>query len=347
VKKILGSVSGERMSLGGLDIIVAKLRDAGLLPHGIEPVLEPLAGGVASDIWRVDGGERTFVVKRALAKLRVTADWQVPVSRNACEVAWMKAAAAVLPANVPEVLMHDPEHGFFAMTYLEPEQHPVWKFELRDGRADPDFAAEVGDIMARLHAATVSVDPAKFNSDSVFHAIRLEPYLEATARKHPEIKPQLDHLVAATLSNHVALVHGDVSPKNILCGPNGPVFLDAECAWFGDPAFDAAFCLNHLLLKCLWTPSATGKFLACFEALAEAYLRRVTWEPREDVERRITNLLPALLLARIDGKSPVEYVTEETQKQVVRNFSHPLLSKPTETLSTMSSLWKKSLIETQ
>ncbi|MEZ5669788.1 MAG: phosphotransferase [Alphaproteobacteria bacterium] len=75
-------------------------------------------------------------------------------------------------------------------------------------------------------------------------------------------------------------MHGDVSPKNILIGPAGPVFLDAECAWYGDPAFDIAFCLNHLLLKCLWTPAATGRFLACFRALAEAWLAEVDWEPR-------------------------------------------------------------------
>ena len=71
-----------------------------------------------------------------------------------------------------------------------------------------------------------------------------------------------------------ALVHGDVSPKNILVGPRGPVFLDAECAWYGDPAFDLAFCLNHLLLKCLWTPRRGAGFLACFDALAAAYLAR-------------------------------------------------------------------------
>ncbi len=59
-------------------------------------------------------------------------------------------------------------------------------------------------------------------------------------------------LSAGTLAAKIALVHGDVSPKKVPAGPRGPVFLDAECAWYGDPAFDLAFCLNHLLLKCLW-----------------------------------------------------------------------------------------------
>ena len=98
----------------------------------------------------------------------------------------------------------------------------------------------------------------------------------------------------------LALVHGDVSPKNILCGPRGPVLLDAECAWYGDPAFDPAFCLNHLLLKCLWTPRATAGFLACFDALAAAYLEGVAWEAPAAIEARAARLLPGLRDAAAD-----------------------------------------------
>src|SRR5204863_4441552 len=115
---------------------------------------------------------------------------------------------------------------------------------------------------------------------------RLEPYLLATASRHADLAPALQALVARTQANRITLVHGDVSPKNILVGPDGPVLLDAECAWWGDPAFDLAFCLNHLLLKCLWTPTAAAGFLACFDALAEAYLAGVVWERRADLEER-------------------------------------------------------------
>ena len=104
------------------------------------------------------------------------------------------------------------------------------------------------------HSARRPELAAEFDTDTIFFDIRLEPYLLATARRHPDLASRLEHLVDVTRSHRVALVHGDVSPKNILIGANGPVFLDAECAWWGDPAFDIAFCLNHLLLKCLWTP---------------------------------------------------------------------------------------------
>jgi aminoglycoside phosphotransferase (APT) family kinase protein len=150
-------------------------------------------------------------------------------------------------------------------------------------------------------------------------------------------------LVATTQANKKALVHGDVSPKNILHGPSGPVFLDAECAWWGDPAFDLAFCLNHLLLKCLWTPRARAGFLHCFDALAATYLRGVNWEAADALEQRAAALLPGLFLARVDGKSPVEYVTDESQKNQVRHVARAFLADPPRHLSAIRHAWVKEI----
>jgi hypothetical protein len=120
------------------------------------------------------------------------------------------------------------------------------------------------------------------------------------------------------------------------------VFLDAECAWYGDPAFDLAFCLNHLLLKCLWNRGAAAGFLACFDRLAGSYLGRVAWERPEVLEARAAHLLPGLLLARIDGKSPVEYVTEEADKNRVRHVARALLRDPVERLAAVREAWAES-----
>ena len=138
-------------------------------------------------------------------------------------------------------------------------------------------------------------------------------------------------------------MHGDVSPKNILVGPDGPIFLDAECAWYGDPAFDLAFCLNHLLLKCLWTPPATAGFLRAFDALAETYLAGVRWEPRAGIDERAAHLLPGLFLARVDGKSPVEYVTAEVDRERVRRTARPLILEPPPTLGAVRTAWAATL----
>ena len=138
-------------------------------------------------------------------------------------------------------------------------------------------------------------------------------------------------------------MHGDVSPKNILVGPDGPVFIDSECAWYGEPAFDLAFCLNHLLLKCVWVSHAVGRLFIAFSRLASTYLEAVTWEPREDIEKRAAHLLPALFLARVDGKSPVEYVTEDTQRDAVRRVARRLLLEPPTRLADVAQAWKKEI----
>jgi aminoglycoside phosphotransferase (APT) family kinase protein len=290
----------------------ALLRSAGL---ATDPV-EQLAGGVSSEIWKVG----SVCVKRALPRLRVAQRWEAPVERNRYERLWLEAAAAAAPGAAPRVLAADDAAGCFAMEYLEA---PVWKALLREGKADPAFAARVGSTLAAIHSATAGRADvaARFASDAIFYAIRLEPYLVATGKAHADLQQRIQFLVRRTAETRVCLVHGDVSPKNILAGARGPVFLDAECAWYGDPAFDLAFCLNHLLLKCLWVPPSRPAFLACFDALAAAYLGAVQFE---GVEARAATLLPALLLARVDGKSPVEYL-EEKDRQLVRSVARALL----------------------
>ncbi len=304
-----------------------------------------LTGGVSSDIWRIDLPSGPVCVKRALAQLRVAADWRAPVSRNRYEARWMQRANAARPGVAPALLGQDEASGALAMDYLDPATHPLWKDQLRAGQTDPDFAAAIGAAIAAIHAATAA-DPAvaaAFPTAAIFHDIRLSPYLLATAAVHPDRAEALRRLAAVTAATRCALIHGDVSPKNILAGPRGPVFLDAECATWGDPAFDLAFCLNHLLLKCLWTPDATPGFLACFDALTAAYCAGVTWESPAALEARAAALLPGLFLARVDGKSPVEYVTQEHQKARVRRVARAWLAAPATRLAALREAWAADL----
>jgi aminoglycoside phosphotransferase (APT) family kinase protein len=320
---------------------VAALRRMGLIDAGETPAVHPLTGGVSSDIVRADLKGGPVCIKRALPKLRVAADWQAPVERNRWEVEWMRTAGAIVPAAVPRVLGEDREHGMFAMAYLDERTHPVWKSQLRDGVIDPAFAAMVGSCVARIHAATAfdAQVAQRFATDHVFFPIRLEAYLVATAQHHADVAARLEELARITAATKQALVHGDVSPKNILCAAQGPVFLDAECAWYGDPVFDLAFCLNHMLLKCLWRPQWSARYLDCFDALSAAYLAGVAWEPRERTEARAAALLPGLFLARVDGKSPAEYLTEDWQREAVRRVAKALLLRPAPTLAEIRARW--------
>lgn len=319
--------------------IAELLQRHGLCRPGEQPRGEALPGGVSSDIWRVELADGPVCVKRALPRLRVAQLWEAPTIRNRYEYEWFRIAGEAAPGAVPRMLLA--EGDCFVMEYLEPAAHPVWKSELREGRASPAFAAQVGGTLAAIHGATAGRDDVarRFPTDDIFYAIRLEPYLVATGRAHPDLQGALERLVGQTAATKACLVHGDVSPKNILCGPHGPVFLDAECAWYGDPAFDLAFCLNHLLLKCLWVPQAAPAFLRCFDALGEAYLGQARFP---GIEARTAALLPALLLARVDGKSPVEYLTEESQKARVRAVARRLIGSPVPTLKQIRRAWQGS-----
>ena len=310
---------------------------------------EALPGGVSSDILRIDlpgrSPEVSLCFKRALAKLKVAADWRAPVERNHAEAEWLRVAGELVPRAAPRLLGEDAQSGAFAMEYLAPALHPVWKNELRDGNIHTEIAAAVARAIAAIHAGTARrTDLAqRFANDHIFHPIRLEPYLLATGARHPDCARRLRELVEITADTKLALVHGDLSPKNILVAARGPILLDAECAWYGDPAFDLAFCLNHMLLKCLWRPQWRERYLGCFDALASTYLVRVTWEPRAAIEARVAHLLPGLFLGRVDGKSPAEYLTDAGDKERVRRVARRFLLECVDRLATIRDAWNAEL----
>jgi aminoglycoside phosphotransferase (APT) family kinase protein len=330
-------------------VAVSELEDF-IIDKGLAQPTEPqrwttLSGGVSSDIWRVDLPGRAICVKRALDKLRVQDDWRAPPERTLHEWRWFETVRRWLPDVVPEPLAFNPERRLMAMAFLDPQSHPLWKAELLAGRVDVAFAAAVGDRLGAIHAASTS-EPGlarTFATDKTFFALRLDAYLLAASRRQRSVAAQLKALADRTASRRVALVHGDVSPKNILIGPKGPVFLDAETAWWGDPAFDLAFCLNHLLLKRLVVADRDGELNESFTALTDAYLKQVTWEPATGVQQRAARLLPGLMLARVDGKSPVEYLTQQSQRDQVRAVALPLLMHAPESLEEVRVAWDRTI----
>ncbi len=326
--------------------VLPALTRMGLVDADETPLLQALSGGVSSMILRVDTRRGPLCVKQALPELKVATHWSAPLSRNLAEVAWIREVSRQLPQAVPQILGEDPSSYTFAMQWLAPEQHPVWKSLLRDGVAEPAFAAQVATLVATIHANSAHRPElaAAFANDRNFFELRLDPYFVAAARAHEDCAPALARLVERTAATRLALVHGDISPKNILAGPHGPVILDAECAWYGDPAFDAAFCLTHLLAKCLWRPQRAKAYLACFDAFADAYLASADWEPRSALEARIAELLAGILLARVDGKSPLEYL-DDAGRAAQRAFARRFLLAPSATLAALRGTWKEEICQ--
>lgn len=329
---------------GEASVVLSALRHMGLVDAGEMPVVTPLTGGVSSLIVRVDTRRGPLCVKQALPALKVASEWLAPQDRSHAEVAWLREVSARWPQAVPALLAEDPATYCFAMSWLPPQDYPVWKAQLRDGCAGLATAAQVATQVAAIHAGTAgnSVLAGRFAYDRNFFELRLDPYFGAAARAHPDCAPVLLQLSADTAARKLALVHGDISPKNILVGPVGPVILDAECAWYGDPAFDAAFCLCHLLAKCLWQPAHRAHYLAAWDAFCNAYLDGVRWEPREAIAGRVALLLAAILLARVDGKSPLEYLGEP-ERALQRQFARRWLLAGDRTLAAMRDDWQAML----
>lgn len=304
--------------------------------------VEPLAGGVSSDICLVTDGYRTVVVKTPLVSLKVAGVWRAPLARSESEADWLQVAGRLLPGVCPQVLARDGDQHLLALSYLDPLTHRLWKNDLLEGRVDGRVAAQVGERVGTLHRLSAR-EPAlarQFANAELFRVLRIEPYFEATAAEHRDLRSAIDELVVTTSSRATVLAHGDVSPKNILVGSAGPVFLDAETANWGDPAFDVAFCLNHLLLKCLLPTPSVERLISASEALLATYLDQVDWEAAGDVEHRIAGLLPALMLARVDGRSPVEYLSEPA-RDVVREFSRHWILSPASDVAELTRAWKE------
>jgi aminoglycoside phosphotransferase (APT) family kinase protein len=301
--------------------------------------LAPLAGGVSSDIYLVEDGPDRFVVKRALPRLRVRDEWRADVRRNDVERAYLEAVGRLAPGSVPRVLFAHPAAGYFAMEYLG-AGYANWKRQLLDGVFAVATARTAGRWLGAIHRQTAgdAALRARFDTTANFHQLRTAPYLLTTGARHPELREFFESEARRLKATRECLVHGDFSPKNLLVGADGRlVVLDCEVAWYGDPAFDVAFLLNHLLLKRLYHAPRGGALRELAAAFWQSYLGERTGLPA-DWETRVTRLLLLLLLARVDGKSPVEYL-DAARADLVRHFVSGSLPAGAWRLAALVDAW--------
>ena len=145
--------------------------------------VEPLTGGIASEIARVDLAGQHLCAKFALPKLKVAEDWYAPVHRNGAEYEWLRVAARIAPDGAVRLFGHSRDQNGFVMEFVEGQDVYLWKAALLEERRDRGEAELVGDVLGRIHAASAapSFDTAPFLNREDFHAIRIEPYLIFTA----------------------------------------------------------------------------------------------------------------------------------------------------------------------
>ena len=315
-----------------------------LLVSGDAVSITPLGGGISSDVFLVEDGGKRFVLKRALPQLKVRDPWQADVSRNRYEYEYLKYVGAFLPGSVPFPFVLGPE--YFTMEYLAPD-FSNWKELLLRGNCRVEHARESARVLAIIHRRSAGDEEArrKFDTTANFHQLRTHPYLLTTGQRHPALRVHFEEEAQRLESTRECLVHGDYSPKNVLVGKGRLVLVDCEVAWYGDPAFDLAFLLNHLLLKSLYhMPRDPGLRELINTAIAQYYSERgLNRDLRQEFDRRTGRLLLMLLLARIDGKSPVEYLGDEAKRAFVRDFVSAGLQQNITTLLGVVEEWFRDL----
>ncbi len=288
-----------------------------------------LGGGVSNTVLLVEAGDRRSILKQALGKLRVEDDWFSDRERIFRESAAMRWLAPHLPAGcLPEILFEDHQNYLFAMT-AAPMDALTWKVILLRGEFDLRVAERIAGILAMMVSASWCDTESEriFGDQAVFDQLRLDPYYRTTAARHPDLGGHFDRLMRESSARRVCLVHGDWSPKNFLVSPGNVMAIDFEVAHFGDPAFDSAFLLNHLLLKSFYRPQWSAGLARLALRFWEVY-RAAIPAPCDWIEPATLAHLGCLLLARIDGKSPVEYITDAHLRESIRRFARDLILSP-------------------
>jgi aminoglycoside phosphotransferase (APT) family kinase protein len=330
--------------------IIAQLKNEELLP-GTEIECKALSGGVSSDLWIVSDGKNRLIVKRARNKLMVNDDWYADTDRNRVEREFAEYIHRILPGSVPVVLHFDDQLSYYAMEYLG-ESFQNWKSLLMNGNFESHTAVQAAELLIQLHNISRNDPKASdaFSSKQYFNSLRIEPYFITTGERHPKLKNIFRDEANRLLSSKEVLVHGDFSPKNMMTGQGKVVLLDHEVAHFGDSAFDLAFLINHLLLKKLYHNIKIDNIPELAGVVWNQYCAKSEFGKSDDFDKRAAKLLLLLMLARVDGKSPVEYLNE-IQRGFVRNFVYSLLEKEAFQVVEIIKEWncqiKKRLIENQ
>jgi 5-methylthioribose kinase len=307
------------------DQLFAYLRDIGQIGDAEIPGVSKLIGGVSNKtllLRRFSG--QSWVIKQALAKLRVQSDWFSDPVRIQVEANGLRYLPRVTPpGSIASLVFEDPAENLLVMGAV-PEPHQNWKQVLLGGEIDPGLFAQFAKLLGSIHRESFRLRhefAPVFADKQFFETLRLKPYYEYTATVVPRASSFLEELITWTLSRSDTLVHGDFSPKNVLVYRGQLILLDHEVLHFGDPAFDIGFSLTHFLSKALHLPPNRRALVGAAQSYWNLYLDEVRGMPwMAHLDLRAAQHTLASLLARVCGRSPLEYLSEEerfVQKQVV------------------------------
>ena len=314
---------------------VEYLRSRGHLEADESATARELSGGVSNTVIHVarpDGED--LVLKQVRPQLNVAEPWYCSVERIWREVDVLRLCATLLhdartdvafKVDVPRLLFEDRENYLYAMS-AAPAEHVVWKHELLSGVARTDVACACGTLLGTLHGRSWhDASLARRLDDRQFFVdLRLDPYYRQIAGVHESLAPDIERLIDSVWSQRHCLVHGDFSPKNLLVHSTGVFLIDFEVGHYGDPGFDIGFFLSHLMLKACYHAPRDGPFFDLIDSFWNGYCAEMTrvvspGELNAIIGRGILNFA-GCALARLDGKSRIDYLRDPARRDSVREL---------------------------
>jgi 5-methylthioribose kinase len=289
--------------------------------------VEPLGWGVSNTVLRVVTPERVFVLKQSRPRLRTRDAWFSDLDRVYREQEVMEVLHSFLPEpTVPEVLFCDRANYVFAMSHA-PTGSRVWKETLLAGQIDPAIAERAGHILGLMHETTAKDTRLveQFRDHTVFVQLRVDPFYRRIQERRPEVAKEVKQIADRMLTVKEALCHGDYSPKNILTHERGFTLVDYETGHFGDPTMDLGFFLSHLILKAVKNHLIRERYFDLTGTFWRAYAEQIHYRPIQELQARGIEHFAVCALARIDGTSPVDYLSEEPKRDAVRLLTQRVL----------------------
>lgn len=298
-------------------------------------------GGVSGTVVFIERpGKTPLIIKQALAQLKVAETWTCDPNRMGIEYDSNKIYHELMPENAPEVYFYDQENYIYGREAV-PDNCEMWKADLMSGLLDFEVARKSIETLVVVHnkCARNTKVAERFADKTIFYGLRISPYIEFIVQKHPQLKDAADRVIRELMESSITLIHGDYSPKNIMVVGRGISVLDYEVAHYGHPAFDLAFFSNHFILKSIKFPAFAGAFLNMLRYMTDFYLEHMDSMDKKEFEDCTIRTLALLMIARVDGKSPVEYLAGDPDKQqIVREIAFDLLEQKADSFSKAISI---------
>jgi len=294
-----------------------------------------LTGGVSSEVYHVKTYKNNYCIKRSLKRLLVKKKWIANTNRIKFEYLWLKHCQNILKRNIPNTYEFNNKKKYIVMEYLKTSQYKTLKQLYFNKIININTIRSISKHLYKIHSNSSNYKTKKTFEGNYknFYDLRLDPYFNEVGRVYPKYKGYIKKINENYIKHSNTLVHGDFSPKNILVGKNKIIYLDAECCNFGDPVFDLVFFTNHLLIKSIFFKDKSQEFIKLYISFYKEYLSNLSTKNFNSYIDRIIKMTPIMLLSRVDGKSPVEYINKVKIKNIIRKKSFLLLDSKISSLN--------------